>query len=164
VRTSPDEARQLLIHLGEYFRNNLQIGKEFISIKDELKHVDAYLKIEKARFGDKLQVVYDIPEDLDYKIPPLLIQPIIENAVKHGIFPKENGGVVSVVIEDLDALLIRVIDDGIGMPESVREDAVGLKNVEKRLEAVYGQAYSFQIKSEETKGTEVIIKLPKEAV
>lgn len=160
IRTDPSNARSLLIHLGEYFRNNMQTGKEFIPIKEELKHIEAYLMIEKARFGDKLNVIYDLPDNLEYKIPPLLIQPLVENAVKHGIFPKESQGVISIIICESDRLLIKVIDDGVGF-RGETNNAIGLVNVEKRLEAVYGKDYDLRIVSQPDKGTEVIIELPK---
>lgn len=159
VRTDPDNARSLLIHLGEYFRNNMQINKEFISIKEELKHIEAYLKIEKARFGDKLNVVYEIPDDLEYNIPPLLIQPIVENAVKHGIFPKEGSGVISIIIDNNEQLVIKVIDDGVGFSGETN-NAIGLQNVEKRLKALYGDDYELRIISKQNVGTEVVIVLP----
>lgn len=163
IRTDPGNARDLLVHLGEYFRNNMQINKEFIPMKEELKHIAAYLKIEKARFGDKLSIVHDIPDDLDYKIPPLLIQPLVENAIKHGIFPKEGPGVISIVIKDEEDLIIKVIDDGVGFSGACN-NSIGLYNVEKRLETVYGKNYELKIHSVKDKGTEVMIKLPKMGV
>lgn len=165
VRTSPDEARGLLIDLGDYFRKNLQVGKEFISIKDEMKHIEAYLKIEKARFGDKLQIIYDMPNALDFKLPPLLLQPIVENAVKHGVLPKEGGGHVTIQLDATDEMVyMTIMDDGVGMNEQVREEAVGLRNVEKRLKAVYGQEYQFEISSEMNQGTVVSIGLPRKEI
>jgi len=161
VRTEPDNARNLLIHLGDYFRNNMQINKESITIGEELKHIEAYLKIEKARFGNKLSVVYNVPEHLETMIPPLLIQPIVENAVKHGIFPKEGDGTVeiSVSYQD-DEMCIIVKDDGVGMSESKKNNAIGLSNVKKRLQAVYDNQFKFRIDSENGMGTQVFISVP----
>ncbi len=93
TRTKPDEARKLLIHLSNYFRNNLQDnGGEEVKLYKEIETIKSYLEIEKARFGDKLEIIYDIPEDIECTLPPLLLQPIVENAVKHGIFEKVEGG------------------------------------------------------------------------
>jgi len=139
IRTNPDEARELMIHLGDYYRNNMQFNKDMISVRDELKHIEAYLKIEKARFGEKLQINYEISHDIDRKIPPLLIQPLVENAVKHGVFPKESCGTVTIRVKnDLEYLHIEVEDDGVGMSESVKGNNIGLSNVERRLKAIYG--------------------------
>ena len=125
VRTEPDNARTLLIHLGNYFRNNMQINKEMITILEELEHIEAYLVIEKARFGDKLNIIYDIPEKLDIIIPPLLIQPIVENAVKHGIFPKEGHGTIKLEIKIEDEYMhVTVEDDGVGISECKKNDAI----------------------------------------
>jgi len=160
IRTNPDEARELMIHLGDYYRNNMQFNKDMISVRDELKHIEAYLKIEKARFGEKLQINYEISHDIDRKIPPLLIQPLVENAVKHGVFPKESCGTVTIRVKnDLEYLHIEVEDDGVGMSESVKGNNIGLSNVERRLKAIYGDLYEFEIDSEKDKGTKVRISI-----
>lgn len=164
IRTSPNEARDLLIHLGDYFRNNLETTKEFIPIEDELKHIETYLKIEKARFGDKLNVHYEMPDHLDFKVPPLLLQPIVENAVKHGIFHKHDKGQVHIVIEsDEEYYHIHIKDDGVGMDLNKPITGIGLDNVKKRLQAVYGNHHSFSIHSEVNQGTRVAMSIPKGA-
>ncbi|MBN2797489.1 MAG: histidine kinase [Clostridia bacterium] len=163
IRTSPQDARNLLIHLGDYFRNNLQTTQAFINIKDELKHVETYLEIEKARFGDKLNVTYDLPDEMDFQIPPLMLQPIVENAVKHGIFPKADQGNVHIRIYfDEQFSWIQVEDDGVGMDMSKWREGFGLENVKKRLKAIYGDQHYFEIVSEPSQGTSVKIGLPRE--
>lgn len=163
IRTDPDEARELLIYLSEYFRNNMQFNRNMISVGDELKHIEAYLKIEEARFGDKLTVVYEVDETIDFQIPPLLIQPLVENAVKHGLFPKgSNGKVLIRILEDSEKLVLTVEDDGVGMSDEVKKDAIGLKNVEKRLKNVYGSNYNLEIHSQPNVGTRVVIEINKE--
>ena len=159
IRTEPDEARELLIHLGDYFRNNMQFNKEMIPISDELKNIEAYLKIEKARFGAKLLIDYDISETLDALIPPLLLQPIVENAVKHGIFPKETQGEVKIKIYQDETLHLIVEDDGVGMSDDKKKDAIGLQNVKKRLHSIYGKNFKFDIESAKDKGTKVSIEI-----
>ncbi len=162
IRTTPTEARELLIHLGDYFRKNLQITKDFIHIIDEVKHIEAYLKIEKARFGEKLNIIYDIADNLDYYIPPLLIQPLVENAVKHGVFPKSSKGTILITMEEEnDILYIIVEDDGVGMNFEINDDSIGLMNVRKRLKAVYNEGSNLNIVTEENVGTSVIVEIPK---
>jgi len=157
IRTAPDEARDLLVHLGNYFRNNMQFNRETIPVSDELKNIEAYLKIEKARFGEKLRIIYDISSDLNFEIPPLLLQPLVENAVKHGVFPKEDQGTIKISVYEDERYYMVVEDDGVGICEEKRNDAIGLQNVEKRLESFYGKAYEFNIESEKDKGTKVSI-------
>lgn len=159
IRTDPNNARELLIHLGNYFRNNMQFNRETIPIKDELKNIDAYLKIEKARFGEKLWVEYNVASDLEFEIPPLLIQPLVENAVKHGIFPKVGQGTIKINIFKDECINIVVQDDGVGMTKEKKKDAIGLKNVQQRLKTFYGDQYVFDIVSAEGEGTKVHIRL-----
>ena len=164
IRTNPDNARELLIHLGDYFRNNMQFDKDMIDISDELKNIEAYLKIEKARFGEKLNVKYDVEDNIQAQIPPLLIQPLVENAVKHGIFPKEDKGLITIKIYRDKGIHLLVEDDGVGMGESKKENAIGLKNVQKRLSNIYGENYQFDISSEKDKGTSVHIVIHSEVI
>ena len=96
IRINPDKARSLIINLSTYMRYNLEVNSNLIDINKELEQVKAYVEIEQARFGDKLKVIYDIDEDIDVKIPSLIIQPLVENAIIHGI--RENGGSGTVKI------------------------------------------------------------------
>lgn len=164
IRTEPASARELLVHLGDYFRNNMQFDKEMIPIGDELKNIEAYLKIEKARFGDKLQVVYKVDESISEEIPPLLLQPLVENAVKHGIFPKEDQGTVTIEIYRNHGIHLVVADDGVGMSADKKDDAIGLKNVEMRLQSVYGERYTCDIISDKESGTRVHITIKSEDI
>ncbi|WP_240841442.1 LytS/YhcK type 5TM receptor domain-containing protein [Acidaminobacter sp. JC074] len=160
IRTDPDQARELMIHLGDYYRNNMQFNKDMIPIKDELKHIEAYLKIEKARFGDKLQIIYEVDQEIERKVPPLLVQPLVENAVKHGIFPKESTGTIHIRVYEKDKFLrIEVEDDGVGMDGKINDDSIGLMNVEKRLKVIYGHDYEFDIESEKNNGTKVMVSI-----
>jgi two-component system sensor histidine kinase LytS len=171
VRTSPEAARDLLIHLSDFFRMNMQNSKELISIKEEIQRIEAYLKIEKARFGEKLEIIYDLDGDLQDEIPPLIIQPIVENAVKHGINKSINGGSVKISVKSQPNLLeVRIKDDGIGMTtEKVSEIlqfgedcGIGFVNVYKRLKTFYGDKASLMVESGIGKGTSVCISIPKE--
>ncbi len=174
IRTSPEEARELLIHLGNYFRNNLSSSFSDVSLKKELENVNSYVSIEKARFGDKLRIVYNIPKDLDCYLPALIIQPIVENAIKHGIFNSLEGGTVEIQALDRDRVTeIYVRDDGIGMDQELINyllasgkdmDKIGIRNVNERLKNKYGDEFGLRIKSRLGDGTEVKIVIPKQGV
>lgn len=170
IRTQPGNARRLLIHLSNYFRNNLQETSNEVNLHMEIENIKSYLEIEKARFGDKLNVIYDIPENIDCTLPPLLLQPLVENAVKHGIFEKIDGGTVEIrAIDKARETELIVRDDGIGMSQELLstlldEEAstgIGLKNVNNRLKTMYGEKYGLIIESELGYGTTVKMRIPK---
>ena len=170
IRTQPDNARRLLIHLGNYFRNNLQEGNEEVELHREIEHINSYLEIEKARFGDKLKIVYNIPEDIDCILPPLLLQPIVENAIKHGVLEKIEGGTIEILATDNEWETELVVkDDGVGMSlevlsslfEEDKLDSIGLTNVNNRLKNKYGREYGLKIDSKLNKGTKVTMIIPK---
>lgn len=170
VRTSPEAARELLLHLSDFFRMNMQNSKELITVKEEIQRIEAYLKIEEARFGDKLRVEYTLEGDLDDEIPPLIIQPLVENAVKHGINKSINGGCVEIkVLEGNEKLIITIADNGIGMTgEKVEEIkcfgedcGIGFSNVYKRLKTFYGDKASLFVESKVGKGTTIDLEIPR---
>lgn len=161
IRINPDKARELTIKLASYLRYNLELNDEFIDIKKELMQVKDYVEIEKARFGNKLNIIYDI-EDVDIKIPSLLIQPLVENAIVHGILKDKGAGTVSISVKKHDEKVkITIIDSGIGISEDIiervyndtmHENKIGLYNVHLRLKLIYGEG--LRIKRLE-KGTKI---------
>ncbi len=168
VRTEPDVARELLIKLGVLFRTAMHKAGKNITIAEELDHVRAYLTIEKARYDDKLVIYEDISESvLKYMIPSLTIQPLVENAIKHGLQPREEGGyIILKAVELQNCVEIQVIDNGVGMDLTSHHplnepagDCIGLVNVQERLCSQYGQG--MEIISSPRQGTTVIIRLPK---
>jgi len=170
VRTSPESARSLLLHLSDFFRMNMHNSKDMITIKEEILRIRAYLKIEKARFGDKLQVKYDLEGELEDEIPPLIIQPLVENAVKHGINKSIDGGCVTISVkESAQGILLSVEDNGIGMSEAElerirqynEESGIGFSNVHKRLKTLYGNYAQFMISSKLGEGTRIEVMIPK---
>lgn len=171
TRTDPDTARDLLIHLGSYFRKNLQQNVEEVSIFEEIEHIKSYVEIEKARFGDKLNVKFNIPKDIKCTLPPLILQPIVENGIKHGILEQIEGGNIEVKAVDHDDVTTIVIkDDGVGMEKDFlnslfknkpQNDSIGLINVNNRLKNKYGEKNGLTIYSKVGKGTTVIIRIPK---
>ncbi len=159
------QARDVVNRFADYLRVNLDsLGKErTISFEKELEHVETYLWLEKIRFEDMLEVRYEI-EAKDFELPSLTIQPIVENAVKHGILPKEDAGTVTIkTYETAQDYVIIVEDDGVGFDvNALREDGkahVGIENVTKRLELICSG--SCMIQSEVGRGTVVTIHIPK---
>jgi two-component system LytT family sensor kinase len=148
IRIDQDEARNLIINLANYLRYNLEISDDFISINKELKQVRDYIQIEKARFGDRLDLVYDI-DDIDIKIPSLIIQPLVENAIIHGILKVKGSGTINIKVKKFgEKVKIEIIDSGIGIDEELikklycddmPENKIGLYNVHKRLKLIYGE-------------------------
>lgn len=148
IRFDPKKARELIISLSTYLRHNLEFNDKPISIKKEITQVKSFVDIEKARFGERLKVIYDI-DDVDVKIPSLIIQPLVENAIIHGILSKEKSksGQVIVSIKDLgERVKVSVEDDGVGIDNKIIEDLylgnmpenkIGLYNVHLRLKLYY---------------------------
>lgn len=158
-------AKQVVDKFAEYIRENLDaMGKEkFISFEKELKHIETYLWIEQVRFEGALNVEYDI-EVSDFKVPSLSIQPLVENAVKHGIRKKKGGGTVTVSTREFPKeYRIKVLDDGAGFEENEilddKRSHVGIKNTRKRLEMLCGG--TCEIHSTKGKGTTVTIHIPR---
>ncbi len=173
TRSDPETARDLLIHLGSFFRRNLAAQDELVPLREELEQVRSYLLIERARFGEKLRVEFSIPDDADCLIPPLLLQPIVENAVKHGIQKKIGPGLVTISARrGKGETELTVSDDGIGMDAArVRglfagdrsKKSIGLMNINARLVNLYGPEYALSVSSEAGSGTTVRMRIPREA-
>lgn len=171
-RTSPHRTRRLLIHLAEFFRKTLKSHGTLIPLREEMSFIKTYMILEKARFGRKLLFRSNIPEELlDALVPRLSIQPLVENAVKHGISEKIGNGVVTVSAEQREQeLYITVSDDGVGIPpERMTEvlkpgvgsgNGVGMANVHERLIGMYGEEYGLRIQSEIDVNTSVTMHLP----
>jgi two-component system, LytTR family, sensor kinase len=176
VRTDPDRARELLLEFADFTRYSFRRHGEYTTLAEELRSVERYLLLEQARFGDRLQVTLRIaPEVLPVAVPFLCIQPLVENAVRHGLeasADKEDGvGRLSILARDLDQeCVIEVEDDGTGEdPERVRRalagdssmDSVGLGNVDARLRNAYGDDYGLVVETAPGAGTRVVVRVPK---
>lgn len=171
-RTNPEEARGLIIELSDFFRRSLKTSRDFVTLKEELDHVDSYLTLEKARFGPRLTIVKNVDDEvLNSLIPTFTIQPLVENAVKHGLLAKEEGGTVSITARRVGGhIAIAIADDGAGIPRAILKQVlvsgfgkgagVGLSNVNERLKNIYGPKHSLDIDSEEGQGTTVRLIIP----
>lgn len=166
-RTNPLKARKLIIDLSNYFRQSLNKG-EFVELDEEIEMLKSYIAIEKARYGDRLNVVFHIEKDLErFKIPSFIIQPIIENSIKHGVLKKADGGNVIVAAEkEIAFVKFTVSDNGIGMTTERCKEVInnwpgtGLRNVNSRLKLIYNSNKGLEISTSEGKGTKVSFKMP----
>lgn len=168
VRIEPNKAREIIINLSTYLRYNLENFSKLLPLHEELQQVEAYINIEKARFGNKIKTIYNIPESsLTLQLPSLIIQPLVENSIKHGILKRREGGTVTIsVIEKEKGYNIIIEDDGIGIDQSIIdgiddkiEKNIGLKNVHNRLKILYGKGLNIE-KLE--KGTRISFNINKE--
>jgi two-component system LytT family sensor kinase len=174
VRTDPERARELLLEFADFTRYAFRRGGEFTTLADELRNVERYLVLEQARFGDRLQVQLLVaPEVLPVAVPFLAVQPLVENAVRHGLEGKTGIGHVTLGAQDAGSEAhIWVEDDGVGTdPELVRRvlsgeseaDSVGLGNVDARLRQVFGDDYGLVVETAPGAGTKVSFRVPKYA-
>lgn len=172
VRTDPERARELLLEFADFTRYSFRHHGDFTTLAEELRSVDRYLLLERARFGDRLTVSLRIaPEVLPVAVPFLCLQPLVENAVRHGLNGRTGRGRISIVAQDAGAeCFISVEDDGVGMdPDLVRRtlageadgDSVGLGNVDVRLRSVFGDDYGLVVETAPEAGTKVVIRVPK---
>jgi two-component system LytT family sensor kinase len=170
VRFDPDTAREVIFKLATILRRLLSSGEAFAPLRDEFEFIDNYLDIEVVRFGrDKLRVVKELdPASLDIVVPSMLLQPLIENSIKHGLSPKVEGGSIYLRSRLTDSrLIIEVEDDGVGMGGAHLNESsswtgmgIGMANIAERLQVLYGNTARMTIDSHEGKGTLVRIRLP----
>ena len=169
VRSQPELAREMIVKLANILRALLKDHDAYVPLREEHKFTDDYLDIEVVRFGaDKLRVEKEIdPRTLEVLVPSILLQPLIENSIKHGLEPRIHGGTVTLRSRlEGDRISIEVADDGVGMnaqPASAlrRTGAgIGMKNVQERLEVLYGNQARFNVVSNPGRGTVVSIELP----
>ena len=170
VRSRPELAREMIVKLGNILRALLHDREAFVPLGEELEFTDDYLDIEVVRFGEKLRVVKEIAEEtLDVVVPSMLLQPLIENSIKHGIEPRISGGTITMRSRLHETtMMIEVEDDGVGIsggriPDGgvVRKGTgIGMRNVRERLEVLYGEAARFDVMSRPGRGTRVTLEIP----
>jgi two-component system LytT family sensor kinase len=171
VRTDPDRARDLLLEFADFTRYSFRQHGEFTTLAEELRSIERYLLLEQARFGDRLRVTLQVaPEVLGVSVPFLCLQPLVENAVQHGLEANPDGGLISIEARDIDReCMIAIEDNGAGQdPERIRQvlagkagdDSVGLANVDERLRAAFGDEYGLVVETAPGAGTRVVVRVP----
>jgi two-component system LytT family sensor kinase len=170
IHSRPEEARELLTEFAEFIRYAFARQRAYVTVADELRYVEKYLRLEQARFGERLRVRVQVdPEVLQAVLPVLSLQPLVENAVRHGVEPKPEGGLVAIEGIDLgNDVALRVSDDGAGIdPERARDalagegPGIGLGNVHGRLLSTFGEGYGLEVETSAGRGTTVVMTLPK---
>jgi two-component system LytT family sensor kinase len=173
IRTDPERARELLMEFADFTRYSFRTSGLFTTLAEELRNIDRYLTLESARYGpQRLRVRLKIaPEVLSVTVPFLVLQPLVENAVRHGLARKPGGGTVIVVAQDNGTeALISVEDDGVGMDADRLADLrdahrsgahVGIGNINQRMRSVYGEEYALMVETAPGAGMKVILRVPK---
>ncbi len=168
IRQDPEQARQVVYKLSKILRRLLRKQDNLVTLREELSFIDDYLAIEMVRFGDKLHFVKDVePDCLDMLVPSMLLQPLVENSIRHGLASKVAGGTIRVRGTKADKRLqITVEDDGVGIPEAklarLFENGIGVNNVNERLKVLYGDNYKMWIDSRPSEGTSTGVEIPEQ--
>jgi two-component system, LytTR family, sensor kinase len=167
IRREPDTARTVLLKLSRILRRRLKVQAHFAPLKEEMEFIDDYLDVEVVRFGhEKLHIVKAIePETENLMIPSMILQPLVENAIRHGLAHKIEGGTITLrASRKNQRLMIEVKDDGAGIPERKREEiyasGIGISNVNERLRVLFGDQFSLAVESEPGQGTLVSVVIP----
>ena len=166
IRTNPEQARMVIYKLSNILRRLLRKHDNFNPLREELSFIDDYLSIEMVRFGPKLQFIKEVDADtLDRLVPSMLLQPLVENSIKHGLSAKVDGGIIRVRSHLVDGRLRLVVeDDGVGIPEvklaTLLERGIGVSNVNERLKVLFSNDYKMSIDSRPGEGTRTEIEIP----
>jgi two-component system LytT family sensor kinase len=168
IRTNPEQARATIYKLSNILRRLLRKHDGLTPLREELAFIDDYMSIELVRFGDKLRFVKEVETStLDCSIPSMILQPLVENSIRHGLSGKVDGGMIRLRIRRMEGKLhLMVEDDGVGIPEgklaTLFEQGIGVSNVNERLKVLYGDSYRMYIDSKPGTGTRTEIELPGE--
>ncbi|SMD21676.1 sensor histidine kinase [Kibdelosporangium aridum] len=171
VKSDPDRSRELMLDFADYTRYHLARHGDYTTVADEFHAIEAYFALQRAMLGDRLRVQIRVaPEVLAVAIPYLVLQPLVENAVRHGIEPRSEPGLVQVRGEaEGSDCVISIEDDGVGMDPAMAErilagqgksDSVGLNNVDRRLRYVYGSWFGLVVETAPEAGTRVVVRVP----
>ncbi len=166
IRTDPNQARVMVVRLSKVLRRLLRKHENFTPLREELSFIEDYLSIEMVRFGEKLRFTKDVdPDALDMLVPSMLLQPLVENCIKHGLGEKVEGGTIRIAAHRSGARLrLTVEDDGVGIPESklnsLLDSGIGVTNVNERLKVLFGSEYRMWVESQPGKGTRIDIEAP----
>lgn len=166
IRSKPETARMLIVKLSGLLRRLLRSQEHFVTLREELAAIDEYLDIELVRFGPTLVVEKEIsPDSLEILMPSMVLQPLVENSIKHGIAPQLGGGRITIRSRrDRGHTIIEIIDNGNGMNcaelDRTRSSGIGLRNVDERLRVIYGENYHLKLESAPGKGTCARVEIP----
>jgi two-component system LytT family sensor kinase len=166
IRSQPETARVLIVKLSALLRRLLRSQEHFTTLREELEAVDEYLDIERVRFGPTLVVERDVDETcLDMVVPSMILQPLVENSIKHGLGRKIGEGRITLRARRANGLVtLEVQDNGVGLPQSRMEEesesGIGLRNVNERLRVIYGAPYQLKLVSQPGQGTQALIEIP----
>ena len=166
IRTDPNQARVMVVRLSKVLRRLLRKNEHFSTLRDELSFIEDYLAIEVVRFGHKLKFERDVADDtLDMLVPSMLLQPLVENSIKHGLSSKVEGGTIRIrTYRTASTLHISVEDDGVGIPEAklatLLDGGIGVNNVHERLKVLFGNEYRMWIESRPGMGARIQIEVP----
>jgi two-component system LytT family sensor kinase len=167
IRTDPNQARVMVVKLSKVLRRLLRKHENFSPLRDELNFIEDYLSIEVIRFGDKLRFETDVAADtLDMLVPSMMLQPLVENSIKHGLSSKVEGGTIRIRTHRTETRLhLLVEDDGVGISEEklatlLEHGGIGVSNVNERLKVLFGAEYRMWIESQPGNGTRVQIEVP----
>jgi len=166
IRTDPEQARTMIYRLSSILRSLLRMRENLNSLREEMQFIDDYMGIELVRFGDKLRFVKEMdPNTIDRLVPSMVLQPLVENSIKHGLSSKVDGGMIRIRSRlEGGKLYLLVEDDGVGIPEAklatLFEQGIGISNVNERLKVLFGNGYRMSIDSRPGHGTQTEIELP----
>src|SRR5215471_3401195 len=166
IRTDPNQARVMVVRLSKVLRRLLRKHENFTSLREELSFIEDYLAIETVRFGEKLRFEREVADDtLDMLVPSMLLQPLVENSIKHGLSKKVEGGTIRIRAYRTESRLhLLVEDDGVGIPEeelaTLLDRGIGVNNVHERLKVLFGSEYRMWVESQPGKGARIEIEVP----
>lgn len=166
IRTDPEQARSMIYRLSNILRSLLRMRENLNTLREEIQFIDDYMGIELVRFGEKLRFVKEIdPSAVDRMVPSMVLQPLVENSIKHGLSSKVDGGMIRIRSRlEGGRLFLLVEDDGVGIPEAklatLFEQGIGISNVNERLKVLFGNDYRMSIDSRPGHGTQTEIELP----
>ncbi|HHQ9277605.1 TPA: LytS/YhcK type 5TM receptor domain-containing protein [Yersinia enterocolitica] len=162
IRRNPDHARKLVLSLSTFFRKNLKRSHDVVTLSDEIEHVNAYLEIEKARFADRLSVEISLPDELmEARLPAFSLQPVVENAIKHGISQMFSNGRITLHGKLDEHVLVLEVEDNAGLYQPrPNGDGLGMNLVDRRIKVRYGSEYGVTVINKAEEFTRIIIKLP----
>jgi two-component system, LytTR family, sensor kinase len=162
VKRDPDQTEKIILNLSDIYRKTLTMpDNSLVPLKEELKLVEEYLEIEKVRMGERLQYSFSVEDQLiNIKVPPMILQILVENSIKHGLSPKKNGGSIFIeILKKADKIILKVIDSGVGISNNRNSDGFGLFSIQQRLQLMYKNA-KIEIEKLQEGGTQVEVLIP----